>query len=145
MITYRANTDLRGHTVVEAHLPCINGLSAWVMVADLGKPYPEDEMFGGLDREAIGALIVAALNAPARGVMVVGALATKPPCTVCGTAYEKHGSYPTCASHPYTPDGNCQHVPGALCVGAECRNGCVRGRGVAGVPGTPNDQQNGGA
>jgi hypothetical protein len=27
------------------------------------------------------------------------------PCSVCGTPYEKHGSYPTCATHPYTPSG----------------------------------------
>jgi hypothetical protein len=54
------------------------------------------------------------------------ALYARPPCTVCGTPYDKHGSYPTCASHPYTPDGNCQHVIGAACVGAECKNGCVR-------------------
>lgn len=49
-------------------------------------------------------------------------------CTVCGVMREKHGSYPTCASHPYTPDQNCQTVLGATCVGAECRNGCVRAR-----------------
>src|SRR5512133_1203417 len=27
----------------------------------------------------------------------------RPPCAVCGTPYEKHGSYPTCASHSYEP------------------------------------------
>lgn len=70
---------------------------------------------------------------PAGVTVVCGSPAPKPACTVCGTAYEKHGSYPTCASHPYTPDDNCQHVIGARCVGAECRNGCVRGRGNAGV------------
>jgi hypothetical protein len=59
---YRVSTDLRGHTVVEAHMACINGLSAWVMVADLGKEHPEDQMFGGFDREAIGQKIVAALG-----------------------------------------------------------------------------------
>lgn len=36
------------------------------------------------------------------GVTVVyGSPVQRPPCTVCGTPYEKHGSYPTCASHPY--------------------------------------------
>lgn len=75
----------------------------------------------------------------ARGVMVVGTAATRPPCTVCGTAYEKHGSYPTCASHPYSPDGRCGHVgifadgrfTGVPCTGAECRNGCARAHGVS--------------
>jgi hypothetical protein len=61
------------------------------------------------------------------------------PCTVCGVSPYKHGSYPTCASHPYTADGKCQHVgalvgsvfTGAPCAGAECKNGCVRAaRGV---------------
>jgi hypothetical protein len=77
-----------------------------------------------------------------RGVMVVGTAATRPPCTVCGAAYEKHGSYPTCASHPYSPDGRCGHVgifadgrfTGAPCAGAECRNGCARAAGVTEGP-----------
>jgi hypothetical protein len=81
----------------------------------------------------------------------IGSLALKflaagrPPCTVCGTAYEKHGSYPTCASHPYSPDGRCGHVgifadgrfTGVPCAGAECRNGCAR---AAGVNPCDNDQ-----
>lgn len=54
----------------------------------------------------------------------------RPACLVCGTPHEKHGSYPTCASHPYTPDGSCQHVIGAKCAGEECRNGCVQGLSV---------------
>lgn len=29
-----------------------------------------------------------------------------PPCTVCGTPYEKHGTAPTCASHDYTDGGH---------------------------------------
>ena len=79
-------------------------------------------------------------HAVAPGVTVVGGtLAPKPPCTVCGTPYERHGSYPTCSSHPYTADGKCQHVgtlvgsvfSGAPCAGAECKNGCVRALGVA--------------
>lgn len=37
--------------------------------------------------------------------VVFGSPAPRPPCIVCGTPYEKHGSYPTCASHQYT-DGN---------------------------------------
>lgn len=69
----------------------------------------------------------------------------KPPCTVCGTPYEKHGSYPACASHPYTADGTCQHVGalvagvfcGAPCPGAACKNGCAR---ASGVPGTEGQQ-----
>jgi hypothetical protein len=37
------------------------------------------------------------------GVAVVyGSPEPRPPCAVCGTPAEKHGSYPTCASHPYT-------------------------------------------
>jgi hypothetical protein len=57
----------------------------------------------------------------------------RPPCTVCAKSASEHGSYPTCATHPYTGDGNCQYVVGAACVGAECIQGCVRGRGIAGV------------
>ncbi len=30
----------------------------------------------------------------------------RPPCTVCGKPFAEHGSYPTCASHAYTPDGH---------------------------------------
>jgi hypothetical protein len=52
----------------------------------------------------------------------------RPPCTVCGKAFADHGSFPTCASHPYTPDEHCQHVIGAKCVGAECQSGCVRAK-----------------
>jgi hypothetical protein len=68
--------------------------------------------------------------------VVCGSPEPRPPCTVCGTPHDKHGSFPTCASHPYTADGNCQHVIGARCVGAECKVGCVRASGV-GVVGTP--------
>ena len=92
MSKYRANTDLRGHTVVEANLPCINGLAAWVMVADLGKPEPEDEMFGGLDRDAMAERIVAALD-PTDGFRLVP---IEPPHSLAPllTAYsldERHG------------------------------------------------------
>jgi hypothetical protein len=58
----------------------------------------------------------------------------RPACFVCGTPYEKHGSYPTCASHPYTPDGNCRHVIGSVCGGSECRAGCVRAIGAKEFP-----------
>lgn len=30
----------------------------------------------------------------------------RPPCAVCGTLYEKHGTAPTCASHDYTDGGH---------------------------------------
>jgi hypothetical protein len=56
----------------------------------------------------------------------------RPPCTVCAKPASEHGSYPTCATHPYTADGTCQYVLGAACVGAECKGGCVRARGVGG-------------
>jgi hypothetical protein len=68
-----------------------------------------------------------------------GPAVPRPPCTVCGTPAEKHGTYPTCATHPYTGSDQCGHVIGARCVGAECRNGCVRARGVA-VPRGPLEQ-----
>lgn len=82
-------------------------------------------------------------NGPHSALAGLGVLASeqpRPPCTVCGTPWEKHGSYPTCASHPYSPDGRCGHVgifadgrfTGAPCAGAECKNGCV---GASGVPG----------
>lgn len=80
----------------------------------------------------------------ARGVMVVGTAATHPPCTVCGKPYAEHGTYPTCATHPYTADSRCgasgtlEHgkFVGHQCPGAACRNGCVRGGNAAGVGGT---------
>lgn len=53
------------------------------------------------------------------------------PCTVCGVLPFNHGSYPTCSTHPYTPDGKCRAVLGAACVGSECANGCVRNRASA--------------
>lgn len=77
MDNYRVSTDMRGHTVVEAHMACINGLSAWVMVADLGKEHLEDQMFGGFDRDAIGQKIVAALGVeavPVRQQFVVASI-----------------------------------------------------------------------
>jgi hypothetical protein len=52
----------RGRSV-EAELPCINGLSAWVEVARCGDGDPFDEMFGGIDREANARLIASAVNA----------------------------------------------------------------------------------
>lgn len=66
------------------------------------------------------------------------ALASKPLCFVCDKQHSDHGSYPTCATHPYSPDGRCGHVgtfadgrfTGLSCIGAECRNGCARARGV---------------
>jgi hypothetical protein len=50
---------------------------------------------------------------------------SRPPCAVCSTPAEKHGSYPDCATHPYTRDNTCQYVIGARCAGAGCVNGCV--------------------
>jgi len=55
-------------------------------------------------------------------------------CAVCDKPYEKHGSYPTYASHSYTSDGRCGAVGtiergqfiGLSCPGAECVEGCVR-------------------
>lgn len=63
-----------------------------------------------------------------------------PPCTVCGKQASEHGTYPTCATHPYSPDGRCGHVgtfadgrfTGVPCAGAECKNGCVAVRGAEG-------------
>lgn len=75
----------------------------------------------------------AAAAAPAAGVPA--APAPKGPCMVCGKPLSEHGSYPTCATHPFTDDDNCKYMLGARCLGAECMNGCVRGltatRGVA--------------
>lgn len=51
-----------GHWVVQQNRPCINGLAAWVVVADCGTPEPEDEM-SGLDRERMAQDIAAAMNA----------------------------------------------------------------------------------
>lgn len=55
---------LSGRWTVETQLPCINGLSAWVTVADCGKPDPSDQMCG-FDPEEWAHRIATALNAPA--------------------------------------------------------------------------------
>lgn len=44
---YRARECcLSGRWIVETEMACINGLSAWVTVADCGRPDPSDEMCG---------------------------------------------------------------------------------------------------
>lgn len=86
-------------------------------------------------------------NGPFSSLTGLGVLAneqSRPPCTVCGKLYADHGSYPTCASHPYTADGTCQYVgtyaggtfTGVRCAGAECTNGCVAALGVPGKGGS---------
>jgi hypothetical protein len=55
------------------------------------------------------------------------------PCMVCAKLPAAHGSYPTCATHPYSADGRCGHagvlVAGAFvghaCPGPACVNGCT--------------------
>ena len=75
-------------------------------------------------------------NLPSVGSLALEYLAAdRPPCTVCGKAFKDHGSYPTCATHAYTPDAHCQTVLGTTCAGAECANGCVRTRSVKTVDG----------
>lgn len=60
--TYRARqSQFSGRWVVEQHRPCINGLAAWVVVADCGEQEPGDEMHG-LDREQMARDIAAAMN-----------------------------------------------------------------------------------
>ena len=76
-------------------------------------------------REMEDALKVLA-SRPAGVTVVYGSSEPRQPCTVCAKPLSEHGSYPTCATHPYTADGTCQHVLGAACVGAECNGGCVR-------------------
>lgn len=57
-----------------------------------------------------------------------------PVCAVCGKSHFEHGSYPTCATHPYTADHSCGAVgtvvagkfTGLPCPGPACVNGCVR-------------------
>lgn len=76
----------------------------------------------------------------------------RPTCTVCGTANEKHGTYPTCASHPYTADAHCGAVgtvyrgqfTGLPCPGTECANGCVRAALAAAPTQQPPSDKNGG-
>jgi hypothetical protein len=100
---------------------------------------PLDEQMARLNQRVIeltGELDALRLKLP---TVTFGDNTPKPPCTVCGAPFEKHGSYPTCATHPYTPDATCQHVLGAACVGAECATGCVRARGVNSPEGKSND------
>ncbi len=80
------------------------------------------------DAQNNGAVYVAVVDGGRSGVGVLYGLAAvlaSPPCTVCGTLEARHGIFPTCASHPYTPDANCRHVIGGKCFGAECKNGCA--------------------
>lgn len=100
------------------------------VIVERGRDYWRD-LLSAIPEPAIRVSMVATYGALA----LQGASEQRPPCTVCGKSHAEHGSYPTCATHPYTPDGTCQHVVGAACVGAECRNGCVRGRGNVGVNG----------
>lgn len=55
--------SLYGKWGVWVLLPAINGLSAWVQIADCGKPDPEDQMFEGFDPQRNAEMIAAALNA----------------------------------------------------------------------------------
>ncbi|MEJ8837552.1 hypothetical protein [Ramlibacter sp. AN1133] len=75
---FRAATDIAGHAVVEAFLPCINGLQAWVCVADLGKDEPSDEMFGGLDRDALARQIACGLNGEVGAALVCTEASLRP-------------------------------------------------------------------
>lgn len=61
---YRAECRFDRWTV-DALLPAINGLSAWVTIADCGKPEPENQMFEGFDPQRHAETIAAALNAQA--------------------------------------------------------------------------------
>lgn len=76
-------------------------------------------------------------------------------CAVCGKSHFEHGSYPTCATHPYTADNSCGAVgtltagvfTGLPCPGPACVNGCVNAtravspRGVSGTDGETNARQ----
>lgn len=77
--------------------------------------------------------------APVPPAQVAGAaiptVTWKPACVVCGKPWEQHGTYPTCATHPYSGDGLCGAVGtfttgsgfvGLPCHGAQCVNGCAR-------------------
>jgi hypothetical protein len=59
---YRA-TEMFGSWCVQTEMLCINGLVAWVTVADCGAPDPSDEMTG-YDPQEYAERIAAALNAP---------------------------------------------------------------------------------
>lgn len=58
--TYRVSYT-RGEWIVEGNLPCINGLSAWVEVANCGTPDETDQMHD-LDREQMAMRIARELN-----------------------------------------------------------------------------------
>lgn len=61
---YRAECRF-DHWQVYALMPAINGLSAWIVIADCGKSEPEDQMFEGFDPQRHAETIAAALNAQA--------------------------------------------------------------------------------
>lgn len=61
---YRADCK-SGRWTVDALMPAINDLSAWVTIADCGKPDQEDEMFYGFDAQHHAQFIASALNANA--------------------------------------------------------------------------------
>jgi hypothetical protein len=64
IMRYRAECRF-GRWTVDAFLTAINGLSAWVTIADCGTPEPEDQMFDGFDPQRHAEDIAAALNARA--------------------------------------------------------------------------------
>lgn len=85
--------------------------------------------------------------------VVRGSPEPKPPCAVCGTPYEKHGTAPTCASHDYTDGG---HIVLLVPSGVAADDGLDRAKFLqdmernveqrnAGEPGTLNDQPKKGA
>lgn len=59
--TYRA-VEMFGRWVVQTEMSCINGLSAWVTLADCGAPDPRDQMCG-FDPEEWASRIADALEA----------------------------------------------------------------------------------
>lgn len=90
----------------------------------------------GIPGHARTLLEAAAVRLDAQGLSAICASTTtkmapkRPPCAACGTPYEKHGSYPTCASHPYTPaTASPCHKYGSD-PGCKCGAVCSRDKGA---------------
>lgn len=131
--------DMRAFNAKNRSRAAVDDLSAAVRA----KPLTDVQIFDLLPNLQSGwtlttyGLWVARAIERAHGIgatVVCGPSELHPPCAVCAKPPSEHGSYPTCATHPYTADGTCQYVLGAACFGAECMGGCVCARGMNEVP-----------
>lgn len=133
--TMNANTGAVG---IGTNAPdrCPNGCGPlWRVTWEQEARYLGQRMNEWAERAIAAEKKLAAIGPP---VLVTSAPPVRAPCTVCGKPYMEHGTYPTCATHPYSADGRCGAVGtlergqfiGVDCAGAQCVNGCARALGI---------------